>query len=361
MSKKNKKNKMNNINTETAETNTETDENWDDQAETEENWDDFDDDASDDDASEEEDLTEEPVSAQDDDQDVPAQESVQVDVDPEDTTAFPPQYYTTSVDYDDGGKTIPAGTQIQVKCDNCAVWETPLAARDGKPLCKPGTPIQVETSEGEERKWRMAAHRFSCQNYFVPKDLEDVLTYVTNDVEYVRCLAWAFPAIEAFCKLQDRIRAHAEKNGLGDQTATIDSVAEFLLLFRTQEQAQYIKPFIKYVYKNLKAKSKPKSKTSKSSFQPGAEVEWDDLGSGQRVSGTIRTVGGPKKLITLLVSGESAASLKPKYAEKWQAEHEGESISNLVIHVRYSYNEWKEERNPAVKSEAVVFDFTEDV
>lgn len=334
MSKKNKKN-----------IEAEAEENWD----GEDNWDDFDDEG------ETAEPAEEPPAEE------PAEDPApQVDVDPEDTNAFPPQYYTTMLPYEEGGQEIPAGTQIQVKCENCAVWEAPLAARDGKPLCKPGYPIEVKTSEGEERKWRMAAHRFSCQNHFVPKDIEDVLAYVTADPDMVRCLAWAFSAIESFCKLQDRIRKHAEKSDLGDQTEIINTVAEFILLFQSQEQAQYVKPLIKHVHKNLQAKHKPKAtKKAKASFQPGAEVDWDDPGSGQRVSGTICTIGGPKRLITLLVSGEGAAALKPQYAEKWQAEHDGESLSNLVIQVRYSYNEWKDERNPAVKSEAVVFDLTE--
>jgi hypothetical protein len=325
-------------------------ENWDDTEE--ENWDDFDEETEDTDQDEE-------VGTEDKTTGDKTEAGPSVDVDPDDTVTFPPQYYTTMVSYLDGDQEVPAGTQLQVKCENCAVWETPLEARGGKPLCKPGYPIEVKTDEGEERKWRMAAHRFSCQKHFVPKEIEDALSYVTSDVDLVRGLAWAFPAIEAFGKLQDRIRKHAEKNGLGDQTETIETVAEFMMLFRSYEQAQYVKPLIKHVHKNLQAKKKPASK-AKSSFQPGAEVEWDDAGSGQRVSGTIRTIGGPKKLITLLVSGEDAAALKPKYAQKWQEENEGESLNNLVIQVRYSYQEWKDERNPSVKSEAVVFDFTDD-
>lgn len=282
-----------------------------------------------------------------------------VDVEAEDSVRFPSQYYTTVEDYEYGGRPVPAGSNIEVACENCGVWETPLDALDGKSLCKPGLPVQVKDAEGQETTWQMAPQRFSCQNYFIPQEMEDLLSFVTDDVDQLRYLSWVFPTIEAFCKFQDRVRKHAEKSGIKDPSQLVDNAANFAMMFQTSEQAKYVKPFIKAIYKHLQAKYQPKSAPKgkgKSTYVAGAEVEWDDLGSGQRVSGVIRAVGGAKRLITLLVSGDSAAALQPEYAEKWQTEHPDALIDDLVIQVRYNFKDWRDERNPAVKAAAVVFD-----
>jgi len=324
----------------------------------EENWDDLDDEME----EEEEEMDEEESEEEDDEswdeEEEASTEEVPVDIDPEDESIFPERFYTTTTNGPVNGKDVPAGTQISVRCENCAVWKTPLSACGGKALCKPGLPAVVPLGEDgtETHKWRMAPHRFSCQQYFIPTELSEVLTHVTADPDYVRGVLWAFPAIKALTKLQERIASYYEKHNLGDPTKTTEGVLDFALLFSSPEQAEYVKPFVKYVYENIKKRRTTAAARPKAAFQAGAEVTWDDPGTGKRVSGIIRSIGGAQRLITLLVSGVDAQTLQPEFAADWLEKNPDTSINVLTVQMRYKFEEWKETRNPAVVSEAVVFD-----
>jgi len=242
-----------------------------------------------------------------------------VEVDPEDPIVFPEQFYEVQSSYEQGDQVIDAGTSIQIKCENCAVWEAPLQARGGKPLCRPGQPFLLPAKEGEEPvKWRMQRDRYSCQEHFIPQDMQDVLQFLTDDIDQVRMLLWCFPTLAKFVKLQNRVKRFHAKHG-GDAEKTINALLDFVVLFESEQQIQLVKPFIKRVVDGLAATKKPR-RTGKASFKAGDEVSWEAQ-PGVRVQGFIRSIGGRNKNVTIIVTDPYVQKLAPGSTQKalqWQ-------------------------------------------
>ncbi len=245
----------------------------------------------------------------------------QVELDPEDPIEFPDQFYDVQEEYEYEGRTVQVGTSVQIKCANCAAWEAPLQARGGKPLCRPGQSFGLPVKVGEEpKKWRMQANRYSCQTHFIPKDMDDVLTLLTDDADQVKMLMWTFPTIVKLVKLVKRVQQHHEKNG-GDPEVSLNHVIDFLLLFRSEQQHDLVKPFIKMVSKQLSTKKPKAPARRKDSFKSGDSVSWDIPGTGKRAEGFILTIGGRGNLVTIMVTGESIKLLNPdatQPAVKWR-------------------------------------------
>ena len=266
--------------------------------------------------------TEEPEQETEEATEQDAAPEPQVELDPEDPIEFPEQFYDVQEDYEHEGQTIAAGTSVPIKCANCAAWEAPLQARGGKPLCRPGQSFGLPVKAGEEpKKWRMQENRYSCQTHFIPKDMEDVLPLLTNDPDQVKMLLWAFPAVAALVKLIERIQQHHKKVG-GDPEKSLNRTIDFLLLFRSQQQQQLVKPFIKMVSKQLTERKPKKLARRKDSFKSGDNVSWEVAGSsGARAEGFIQTIGGRGNLVTIIVAGPSVQVLCPdstQNAIRWQ-------------------------------------------
>jgi len=262
----------------------------------------------------------------------------EVELDPEDPLKFPTQYYTVQVPYQQDDQTIEAGTDIEIKCGNCAAWDAPLKARGNKPLCKPGAPCVLPASDGQEPKhWRMQDDRYSCQTHFIPKDMEDVLTHLTDDPDQVRMLLWAFPAIAQFVKLQQRIRQFHAKRG-GDPEKSIDNVLDFMQLFNSAQQQELVRPFIKRVVDGLSQSRKKKPGPSRTAFRSGDSVTWE-IQPGKSVEGFILSIGGRGKCVTIMVHGESVRALAP------DGEHSGS------IQWKRPVEEWKK-MNPKLIASA---------
>ena len=237
-------------------------------------------------------------------------EDPEVELDPEDKVNVPEYYYTVQRDFPQDDTVIPAGTRIPVKCKYCAVWETPLEARGGKPLCAPGVKTDV-TIKGAKHKWHMNKERYSCQTQFVPKDIEDVLTHITANPVDLRMLRWSFPAIKQLVKLQDRIRTYFMKNRLSDAEKTVDNVIDFATLFTSVEQIDYVRPYVDSVKDALRAANRKKALRRGTKFRTGDEVEWDNTAGDGRIHGFISSIGGATRLMTFMVHGENVAMLDP--------------------------------------------------
>lgn len=247
----------------------------------------------------------------------------EIEMDPEDPVQFPDQFYKVQQNYQHEGETIEAGTDIQIKCGNCAAWDAPLKAREDKPLCRPGLPFLLPSQDGEEpQRWRMQEDRYSCQTHFIPKDMEDVLQFFTGDLDQIRMLLWSFPVLVRFVKLQQRIIKHHEKNG-GDAEKSINTVIDFMVLFSSEEQMKLVKPFVKRIADGLveTRRTKKKKKTRKrTAFRPGDEVSWQTE-AGKEVRGFIRTIGGRNKNVTIIVTAPYVEVLTPgaeQNAIQWQ-------------------------------------------
>lgn len=243
------------------------------------------------------------------DQEPAVQAEPEVELDPEDPVEFPDQFYDVQEDYDHAGQTIEAGTSVQIKCGNCAAWEAPLTARGGKSLCRPGQQFGLPVKAGEEPKtWRMQEDRYSCQTQFIPKDMEDVLALLSSDADQVRMLLWAFPTIAKMVKLIDRIQKHHETAG-GDAEISLNNVIDFVMLFRSEQQQQLVKPFVKMVHTQLAERKVKKPARRKNAFKAGDNVSWQ-MDNG-RAEGFIQAIGGRGNLVTILVAGPSVQLLVP--------------------------------------------------
>lgn len=233
----------------------------------------------------------------------------EVELDPEDGVNVPQYYYTTQTDFEQDGEVIPAGTKIPVKCKYCAVWETPLAVRGDRPLCGPGVKTGV-TIAGAKHRWRMNEDRYSCQAHFVPKDIGDVLTYITADPVDVQMLQWTFPIVKHLVKLQERIRRYYKSKNLEGAEKAVDNAIDFATLFTSQEQADYVRPYVNSAREAIKAAKKSRIRRG-SQFRAGDEVEWDNTAGAGRVRGFISSIGGAARLMTLMVHGENVQLLDP--------------------------------------------------
>ena len=263
-----------------------------------------------------------------------------VELDPEDPVEFPDQFYRVQASYEHDGEEIKSGTDIHIKCGNCAAWDAPLKARGNKPLCRPGQPFVLPASEGEEPlKWRMQEDRYSCQTHFIPRDMEDLLSYLTDDLAQVKMLLWSFPAITQLVKLQQRIRTYHEKRG-GDPEKSFNTLVDFMLLFNSTQQQDLVRPFIKRVVVGLTASKRNKPKRAKTKFKVGDVVSWE-VQPGKRVEGFILRSGGRNKLITIVVAAPHVQVLCPGTTKpvQWQR----------------PLNEW-EQMNPRIESSTPTVD-----
>jgi hypothetical protein len=240
----------------------------------------------------------------------------ELELDPEDSVNVPEYYYTVQSDFtQEDGAVVSAGTEIPVKCKHCAVWETPLAARGGKPLCAPGVKTDV-TIAGAQHRWHMNAERYSCQAHFVPKDIAEVLTHITLNPIDAQMLRWSFPVVKQLVKLQERIRSYYKKNGLEGAEKAVDNVIDFATLFTSQEQATYVQPYVTKTLEALKAINKKKTKRRGAQFRSGDEVEWDNSAGPGRVRGFISSIGGAARLMTFMVHDENVQLLDPGNTRK---------------------------------------------
>jgi len=243
------------------------------------------------------------------------------------------------------------------------VWQRPLDALQGKPLCEPGAQIEVVVNKetDETQMWRMSADRHSCQKYFVPHELADILDSVSGDATQVKMLSWAFPAIIKLVALQARIKKDAAKHGIPNVTTIVDYAVNFAIPFTSEQQVELVKPFIFNIRKALAAKQKPTKVTKTAAFSTGDEVTWLlEPGADRRAQGFIRSIGGRQRLVTLMVAGAHARALQPSYADEWQENNPGLPIEKLVIQIRYQVSEWKETRDPVVVAETAIFDGVTD-
>lgn len=238
------------------------------------------------------------------------------------------------------------------------MWQRPLKARNNKPLCMPGRPVNLKIG-GVDRSWRMSEDRFSCQAYFVPKELEPLLELLTDDYDDVAAIRWIFPAVRKLFILRERVTKRYEK--IGRDAEAVDRFMEQLvsaaMLFRSSEQIEHITPLVEYVANSLKIKRKKRTAKKRTKIAAGDEVSWTDEITGERVQGFIRTIAARNKTITLMVSGDSAGVLAPKEAKAWLEQNPGKSLQELTINVTFDSALFFQ-RDPQIVAETIVVDKT---
>lgn len=283
--------------------------------ETDGEWDDLDDldDAVEDDDGEDDDGEE--ATDQDDDA-VENDDEEEPEDDQDDTDeVVPPQYYTVVNGFSLDGEDYQPGQKIEVKCRFCAMWNTPLAAKGGKPMCYPGLKTSFNISDDETAEWRMQEDRFSCQQHFVPLDIPEVVQYFKADADDVAALKFALPIATAITNAQTKFEKYIEKSNIDATKADdlLDTINNFAHVFTTSEQIDYVRPLISFLLKKLRAKQRRQGAAPgrRASFVAGDEVLWTGR-NGQELRGLVLKAGGPKKTITLMVQGKTAEVLYPK-------------------------------------------------
>jgi hypothetical protein len=327
-------------------------------------WDELDDDLdADEEETEEEDSDdEEEEEADDEEEDSDDEEEEEADDEEEDSddidSKVNKQHYTVVNGFELGGKTFKPGQVINVACKYCALWNTPIAAKGGKCLCYAGAKVTFSLNEEEDIEWRMQPDRYSCQRYFVPLDVPDVVAFLKDDVHSVAVLRYALPIASAIASAQGKFGTYVEKNKIDDSVADtlLGTINDFAQLFTSAEQIAYVRPLLPFLTKKLRAKHKAKAAGRKAAYAPGDDVSWTDRNTGGTVSGLVRTVGGPKKVISLLVSGKHAETLRPKFVAAKKAENPKARVTFLVT---YKMEDWAT-MNPQTISEAIVYDAPEE-
>jgi hypothetical protein len=341
MSKKSKKEKAMK-NSKVADTDTdnekpeeteETDGEWDDLDDLDEDSEDIEDEVDDSDGSEDED---EPEDDQDDTDEV-----------------VPPQYYTVVNGFSLDGEDYQPGQKIEVKCRFCAMWNTPLAAKGGKPMCYPGLKTSFNISDDETAEWRMQEDRFSCQQHFVPLDIPEVVQYFKADADDVAALKFALPIATAITNAQTKFEKYIEKSNIDATKADelLDTINSFAHVFTTSEQIEYVRPLISFLLKKLRAKQRRQGAAPgrRASFVAGDEVLWTGR-NGQELRGLVLKAGGPKKTITLMVQGKTAEVLYPKQVAQRRQDDPNARVAFKYEVLIADFNTM----NPKVTSEAMM-------
>lgn len=320
-------------------------------------WDDWDDEQPAEPAPEDEQHSETEVVEEQPTTSAPAPEDVPIELDPEDPDAVPEQFYTVQYGYEKGDTTVEPGTQIEVKCADCALWEAELSAFGGKPLCAPGVRTTVQIKD-QEFNWRMHEGRYSCQSRFVPMELDGLLEYVTADAHDTKILLMAIATAKRVVQLQDRVRKYCARNGLENrEQQMLRNMLDVLVMFDSLEQIKYVEPFLSHAYKLLKAKEqqrKAPTQAKKQIFRGGDQVSWLSRQGGPRVSGMIRVVKNGQKTIVVTASGKNAQTLQPTAADAWQEQNPDAHISTFRIEVEYDKVLWKK-LDPQQKASTPLF------
>jgi len=282
---------------------------------------------------------EEPTAAPPNPDDVP------IEPDPEDPVTVPEKFYTVQRTYTVGDRDIERGTKVQVKCQNCCLWEAELPAYGDVAFCRPGVRTAVQVGD-EELQWRMSPDRHSCQDRFLPGDAQDVLQHLqTKDPHRLKLLLMTFSTVKHLVKLNDRLERYCDRNGVADADRAIDAAFSFMLDFNSTEQAAYVRPVVQHVYDQLAAQIKPaKRKTPRHKKpRPGDRVSWlrapeaDD-----RVEGLIRVIDSRNKVVEVWVTGTDAMTLKPAVAQEWRQANPDADTQAFSIQIRYDNELWKQ-------------------
>jgi hypothetical protein len=223
--------------------------------------------------------------------------------------------YVVQKGFSEEGHTYHPGDVIPVKCKYCALWNREWL---GKVRCSPGRML-----EGVP----MSADRFSCEAFFICKEMDAELTAFLNmTLAEIQTIKRLLPGLKRLLNVEAWLEDWAEKNDTKKPVPEIWKNAKgFVIAFDSTEQIAYMDMFIRN-YCNMLGKKEKEKKPPRQKYEAGDWVEFTDSRSKQLVSAIILSMGrGKIKLAGINAQAgqkyefmfrEWKASCKPKILRK---------------------------------------------
>lgn len=203
------------------------------------------------------------------------EDDFQSDLEPENT-------YTVQRPFSVSGRTYMPGDVIEVLCRHCTLWKREWL---GRVRCAPGHILEDGTV--------MAADRFSCGSFFVPKDLEmEFNTFLRMTVPEAQLIRRMLPGSKKLIDAEIWFDGWADRYGItSDREAITRTARSFIFEFTSVEQVNYVWPFVRFYTARLTKQERDRmSKRVKIKFEAGDWVEWIDFSSQDLFNGIILTI-----------------------------------------------------------------------
>lgn len=242
--------------------------------------------------------------------------------------AVQPRYYTVQQSYQDEDNVVLAGTDIEIKCSNCAMWDQVVNThiKTKQPMCRYGRKIAV-TVDGKRIVWGMHPDRHSCQIWFLPKDLGLAISEIPQDRSEAFAARNVLYVVKHLIQNRQKVQKwYQQYDPKSNSDEAFDKFLPYLGAFETKEQYRWFRPLLRqliYLYKEKRRRHRMRQ----NAFFKGDVVSWRDPDSGQRLRGKILTVGGRLGEVTLAVDRDYAQRLD-----------RGPKLSAVVA---YNYSKWK--------------------
>jgi hypothetical protein len=224
------------------------------------------------------------------------------------------------------GKSYRPGDIIQVQCRFCVLWQREWM---GKIRCYPGRTLGNGTI--------MTADRFSCEQYFICKELEpEFKNFLALSQTAVTMVKQLLPAARHVLELERWAHRCVRKSEDTDPGEIFRVAKDFLGSFSSLPQLELMENFIRD-YSKLQAEHNAKLKKKRRSGRPplphnqGDLVSWLEPEFGSVVKGVV-VKRGRGAIVILFIDG-------PDHL--------------LGQKMKYDYDDWRKTKNPSLVRKAV--------
>jgi hypothetical protein len=223
------------------------------------------------------------------------------------------------------GKTYQSGDIIKVQCRFCVLWQREWME---KVRCYPGRTLSNGTI--------MTADRFSCERYFICKELEpEFKTFLALSHTAVLMVRQLLPASKHILELERWAHRCIKRNDDTNPTEIFRVAKNFLASFASLPQLTLIENFIRD-YSKMQSERNVKLNKKRSGRPPlphgtGDLVSWLEPEFGSVIKGVV--VQRARGMITILYIDGPDHLLGQK--------------------MKYVYNDWRKDKNPTIVRKAV--------
>jgi len=267
-------------------------------------------------------------------------EEAEADVDADDWDDDAPQVHDPSEDQPGEVYEFPDGALVPVRCENCAMWNTPQPFLGDKTMCRPGKPVQVLI--GDQQVTRpMSESLWSCRSYFVPKaiDLTPAVPQTPGQAAaLLKATAWVKAGVALHLKASKLAERYRETN-----EAVVGGLPQLAAMTKTPDEYRYVYPMLQFLADNIVRRHKETKRTprvKKLQYHRYDQVEWVDQKTGATLQGCVASLSLRTNRIDIVLTPESAALV-----------HEG-AVGSLPV--RYDYQQWRALQPTVVASAALV-------
>jgi hypothetical protein len=223
------------------------------------------------------------------------------------------------------GKTYRTGDVIKVQCRFCTLWNREWL---GKVRCHPGRTLRNGTI--------MAADRFSCEQYFICKEMEaEFKSFLTLSHPAIMMVRQLLPATRHVLELERWARRFLKRHQEVDPVELFKVARDFLSTFTSFPQIVLLENFVRD-YGKLQAVIDAKLNRKKGGRPPlphgqGDLVSWLEPEFGSVLKGVVvKRARGQLKVLCI------------------------EGPDHLLGQkLTYNYDEWRKSKNPTIVRKAV--------